>query len=75
MGSNVKQLMSYIGKTGNVTISGQDGIRFGVTVTDARMVYSNVQVYCEPISGTGGRWYALSSVEFSQDSNNTRGTK
>ncbi len=62
--SNVQRLQQLIGRTGNVVITGQAGIKFGVRVLDARTVYSNIQVFCEPITGSGGKWYAISSVEF-----------
>lgn len=63
--SNVSKLAQFIGKTGNVVISGQAGIKFGVTVSDVRLVYNSMQFFCEPISGVGGKWYAASSVELS----------
>lgn len=62
--SNVQRLTQFIGKTGSVKITGQDGIKFHVKVSDVRMVYSAMQCFCEPICGSGGRWYAASSIEF-----------
>lgn len=62
--SNVQRLASFIGRTGNVSISGCPGIKFGVRVLDVKMVYSNMQCFCEPLTGTGGKWFAAASIEF-----------
>lgn len=62
--SNVQRLTQFIGRTGNVVITGQTGIKFGVRVIDVRMNYSRMECFCEPITGTGGKWYAESSIEF-----------
>ncbi len=60
--SNVQRLTGYIGKTGLLSLSGHDGIRFGVTVLDARYVYSKLQLFCEPLAGHGGKWFSADSV-------------
>ncbi len=61
--SNVQRLTGYIGKTGLLTLSGHAGIRFRVTVLDARTVYSRLQLFCEPISGSGCKWFNADAVQ------------
>ncbi len=67
--TNVARMLSFIGRTGNVVISGQQGIKFGVRVVDVRITYSVMQFMCEPISGSGFKWYAAASVELNSVDN------
>lgn len=57
-----RESAQYLGRTGQVQITGQRGITFTVKVSDVRMVYNAIQLLCEPVSGTGSKWYALDSI-------------
>lgn len=59
---SVKALAENIGKHAQVHITGQSGIAFGVRIIDTRLTYGALQCLCEPLQGTGAKWYAAASL-------------
>ena len=57
----VKEMMSWIGKTGMV---GSDGIFYQVKIADVKVAWGKMLFQVEPVAGSGSKWIESTSITF-----------